>query len=517
MRIAPLLLTLPFCAALAAQTKSVVFTGRFDSVSLDQANERTGGSLSLIREFDLAVATPGANAIARSWMPTTAHAAAWGDGHGDANYARFYNWKTAFERFNFAGPFIKNSDRAKNDPSLFYWTIRDNAVNKVFKVLTANGTTPVQIKPGDFFRWGANGNVEFFLTQAQLQIAKGAPPVGKTESPGAGCICQDAAGNLYYSPAEGGHWVSGNNGTTLPVFCNDGGVVMIDAADITYDANGNVQSIAADKAHMIYEEVATGPNGQPSVRGMVTNAGAWNNTGGAQLITTTKMVGIELDPNGGTMTASWPVGTTFPTVPNLVYTWDSGAWGGTIFSTAVNTVNNLPGSIAVINGTKCGSDQSGVPATGAWLGVKLDTVNFQPTLMGLAIVDGAPVPFTADAPNDGAIQAADTGIFVDLYPGPLQPLYLMLSAGPLGPNLFQPSLDLSSNPLVGTDGWRQLYTANNPTLIALGVGDINGYAYFSLPNIWQPALVGLAVEFQGLRLTSPTTLTLSNPVQMQFK
>ena len=47
--------------------------------------------------------------------------------------------------------------------------------------------------------------------------------------------------------------------------------------------------------------------------------------------------------------------------------------------------------------------------------------------------------------------------------------------------------------------------------------NINGDADVSLPNVWQPALVGLAVEFQGLRLTSPTTVTLSNPVQMQFR
>ena len=171
MRLAHLAFALPFCAVLPAQTKSVVFTGRFDCVSLDQVNERAGGSLSLIREFDLAVATPGAAAIARSWIPTTAHSAAWGDGHGDGNYVRFFNWKAVFDRFNFAGPFVKNSDRAKNDPTRFFWTIRDNAVNKVFKVLTSNGTTPVQIKPGDFFRWGKNGNVEFFITQAQIQKA----------------------------------------------------------------------------------------------------------------------------------------------------------------------------------------------------------------------------------------------------------------------------------------------------------------------------------------------------------
>jgi len=176
-----------------------------------------------------------------------------------------------------------------------------------------------------------------------------------------------------------------------------------------------------------------------------------------------------------------------------------------------------PQSIAVINGTKCGSDIPSVPGNGSWLGVKLDVPNFQPTVMGLAIVDGAPVPFTADAPNDGAIQQADTGIFVDLYPGVATPTYLFLSAGPVGPGLFQPSIDLSANPLLGSDSWKLFYAANNFSLLSIGLGNANGYLTFQLPNIWQPALVGLTVEFQGLRSTSLTSLALSNPVQMQFK
>lgn len=512
--------------SLAAQTPkvSMVFTNRFNSVSLDVANDRTNGALTAVRAFDLAVVTPGAGAIARSWVPTTAHQAMWGDANNTGNYAQFQGWNpfSAPNQFNFTAPFVRHADRNKGNPMLAYFTVRDESTTAptTLNVFTNNGTSTYQVKPGDYFRWGKNGNAEFFITRALILKAKGAPPVGRVESPGIGALCQDAAGNLYWSPQQGGHWVSGNNGPTTPVYCNDGGIVMLDAADITYDANGNVLDVVADKAHMLFEEVTTGPNGQPHIRGMVGNAGAYNYTGTALLTTTTKMVGLQLDPSGGTVTASWPVGTVYPVVPNFVFTWDSGSWAGTIFTTAVNPANNQPGVIATINGVKCGSDQNGIPATGAWWGLQQNVGAFTPTTMGFALIDELKdTPFSADAPNDGAILQADTAIYVDLFPGANVPTYLLLAVGPLVGGKFQGSVDVSGNALIGNDSWKQLFPAVGPALITAGLGNANGYLHFQLPNIWSPALVGLVVEFQGLKISTayPGQLALSNPVQMQFK
>ena len=502
---------------LLAQPRSVIFTGRFGFTSLDSVNERAGGSITQLREFDISVVTPGAGAFARSWLPTTAHSAMWGDAHNDGNYTRFFGWKTYFERFNFAGPFVKYADRGAHDPRRFYWTIRDNLVNKVFQVFTSNGTQSVQIQRGDFFRFGSNGNVEFFITQALIDKARGRDRLMRAEAPGAGCICQDAQGNLYYSPSETGHWVHGNYGISLPVFANDGAIVMIDAVDVTYDANGNVLDVAADKAHVLFEETASGPNGQPSVRTMVGNAGA-NNYNGARIMSSTKMVGLALDPNGGTIFASLPYGNNvFPQVPNFVFCWDSGDYAATIWSTANNPSNQLPGSIAVINGVKMGEDQVAVPGTGAWLGVQLDIPNFQPTLMGIAITDAVPFPsFVADAPNDGAIRQADPLIELDFFTSPLTPVYAVVGLGPVGPGRFQPSADLTG--AVGNEGFRSLYVSGSPLFFPVGITNPNGYTTLTLPNIWNPSLIGVNLVWHGFKSgTGNLAVALSNPVLQQFK
>lgn len=510
-------------APLAAQaTHSVVFTGRFGFVSLDAPNERMGGSLTQLREFDLSVVTPGQNAVARSWVPTTAHSAMWGDGHRDGNHARFYQWKLSYgERFNFAGPFLKYADRNAHDPRLLYWTIRDDAVGKRFEVFTNNGTQTVQIGRGDFFRWGRNGNVEYFITQALIDKARGKDRLNRAESPGAGCIVQDQNRNLYYSPSEGGHWVHGNYGVSQPLFAYDGDIVMIDAADITYDSNGNVQDVNPDVAHSIFPEIGAGPNGQPSIRTIVTNAGAVNFDGGS-ITTTTKMVGLSLDPNGGTISASLPYGTgqVYPVVPNFVFAWDSGNHGATIFSTRLNPTTNAVGSIAVINGVKCGSDLATSPVTGAHLGVQLDKPNFQPTVMGIAVVPVVPyTPFTADAPNDGAILAADPGIFLDVQAGPNQPVFAILAPGPVGTGTFAPSIDLGAQ--VGIEGFRSLYagaTGGGISFLPLGITNASGYVTLSFPNIHASIPTGTTVLWQAFKIGTGTLgLALSNPVLQQFK
>jgi hypothetical protein len=511
-------LALLACAPSFAQARhSVLFTGRFGFTSLDAPNERAGGSITQLREFDVSVVTPGAGAFARSWLPTTAHSAMWGDAHNDGNYVRFFGWKTYFERFNFAGPFVKHADRNKHDPRLFFWTVRDDAVNKPFFVFTSNGTQAVQIQKGDFFRFGRNGNVEYFITQALIDKARGRDRLMRAEQPGAGCICQDAQGNLYYSPAERGHWVHGNYGVSQPVFANDGSIVMIDAADITYDASGNVLDVAADKAHILFEEVMAGPNGQPSVRTMNTNAGA-NNYNGNRIASSTKMVGLALDPNGGTITASLPYGNNvYPTVPNFLWCWDSGDYAATIWSSANHPVNQLPGSIAVINGVKMGEDTPSVPGTGAWLGVLLDIPNFQPTLMGIAITDAVPFPsFVADAPNDGAIQMADASIAIDFFTSPSTPVFAVLGLGPVGNGRFQASTDVTG--LVGNEGFRSLYVTGSPEFFPVGITNASGYVTLTLPNVWNPALVGVNLVWHGFKIGSGSLgVALSNPVLQQFR
>lgn len=528
MRTLPLLGILALTApmALAQNRVSLVYTQRFDAVSLDSVNERVGGSLNQIREFDLAVATPGANAIARSWLPTTAHSAMQGDPHGDNNYAKYFGIKTTFEQFNFAGPFVKFADRGKRDARLVYWTIRDasGVATRTVQAFTTNGTQKVTILPGDFWRWGANGNAEFFVTQALFAKAQGAPPPGRSQTPGADAIVQDAAGNLYFSPRQGGGWVAGNGLSTGPVFCNDGSLCMIRAQDITYDAQGNVQDVVADSAFVLWEEIAAYLGSGPTVRSITVNAKAVDYNGtliDGTAVIPANMVGLALDPNGGTLQANYPHsrtggGQVFQTVPHLIWCWDNGGFAGTIFSSRDNPILGGPGSIAVINSIPCGSDNVSVPANGAWLGLTQDKPNFRPTLMGLATIDElANPPFTADAPKDGVIQPIDANLAVDFFPGPGAPTFLFLCAGPTAAGSFQSSLDVSF--LVGADSFRSAYMLS-PTLITLPIGSGNtfGYLTFSTPNPNSPSLLNSVLLVQGARL-GLSAVELSNPVQLQFK
>ncbi len=499
------------CAPIAAQ-KSVLFTGRFPFTSLDDVNERAGGSITQMSEFDISMVTPGPGAVARTfWQPTTTMETVMGDAYNDGNYTRFQGLKTSyFEQWNFAAPFVKFADQANCTWDKVYWTVRDNAVNKNFTVKTTNGTATAVIQPGDFFRYGKNGSAEFFITQTLIMKAAGAQP--GTFKPGASAICQDAARNLYYSPAQGGHYVTANTG--LPVYQYDGSICMIRAQDITYDALGNVQDVVQDSAFVIFAEIL---NGTTTVRGMMANSGAMNNAGAAITISN-NMVGLALDPNGGTITAAvaWGTNQIFEIVPNFIWVDDGGTYAATVWSTRINPNNSLPGSVAVINGVTMGSTSG--PATGAYWGVKQDIANFQPTTMGLALIDTPAVqPFLADAPNHGAILSTDTNIDWDFHAGPGTVVAAVLSVGPLTPNQVPFGIDASF--LLGNDSFRCIYGLTSQIAsMVVGVTSPGGYANLQLPRPTQGGLTGLSLIVHGIKFTStPIGFAVSNPVISQFK
>ncbi len=519
----PSLASLALASLAAAQGggASAVFVGRFDCTSLDAPNERAGGSLTALSGFDLGWVTPGPQAVARAWAPTTALQAMWGDPIGDADYTKFNGYFP--NDWDWSGPFVRFADRGVARLPVF-WTVRDDRPPGArFDVFAAAATQVVAIRGGDFFRFTHNGNVEFFLRRSLVMKASGVDPLGRLENDAADCLVQDSQGNLYWSPPEAGDWILGND-PAAPVFCSRAGIVMLDAVDITYDLAGNVQDVRADAAHVIFGGyLQGGPNGQPSVHDLVANAAAMDYAGNPIASTASgyyNTVGLALDPLGGTVSASIPrlVGANlvYDTVPNLLFHSDNGTHAATVFSTRVDPTNLNPGALAVINGVKFGSDLLGVPATGTWWGVQQNAALFQPTLMGFALIDRRPVePFAADAPRHGAILPTDPSIDIDLYPGPSAPTFLLLSVGPFGPGRFQPALPLPGS--FSALGFGLLYPVVAPTLtIALGLANPAGYAAFSIANPMNPSHLGIALLFQGVRVRSGS-VELSTPVQVQFK
>lgn len=517
MSTAHALFTITVLASSLAAQNSLVFTGRFPFQSLDTVNERVNGSINRLEEFDFSVVTPGSGAFARSLQPATAHQAYFGDSNADGNYTKFLGFKTYFQSIQMGGLFVKNVDKAVLRSDRVYFTVRSNVAGLQFEAFLNNGAGVAVVRPGDFVRFTGGGNLEYFVTADQLDIAAGPPLTGFTSIKGASALCQDAAGNLYYSPSQGGQWINGNQGG--PFLANDGSIVMIPASAITYDGNGNVLALLPNSAMLLAAENYDGPGlGVLSTWQMVQNAGTFARDG-SPIVTAGifgRVCGLDIDPNGGTFSADFPdLNGTYNTHPNLVFCSDAGSYAGTIWSTANN------GSAAIINGVTCASTISGVPATGSWLGVSLDLPNFQPSLMGL-VVTGQLLyePLVLDMPNFGAIQnsGSQTTIDIDVHGNAVNFIVLLADFNIPAIGGFAPSVPTVFLPLaLDPFSHFQTFPIFAPTDLGLQLTDGNGYATYSLGNPHAGQFAGIPMILQAGALDFLGTITVSNPVQAQFK
>lgn len=518
----------------SAQLQTVLWTGRFPCRSADFVNERPDGAITRIEEFDFAYATPLPGTAARSLLPSTALQCYLGDANGDGNYLKFHAWKTYFQQINLGGIFVKAADRSAVTWDKIYFTVRRNAAATAgnspgalqLEVFTNNGTQVQTLLPGDWLRLLPNGNVEFFMTQAQFAVAVG--PQGGAATVGAGALLQADNGDLYYSPVDGSHTCNGNQ---TPQVAFDGAICKIDAANITYDANGNVAAFAPSSARVLINE--TPASSVPNTRDMTGNSGLVDRLGGALLAPAYgfgKIVGLAFDPNGGTFVPPLAgVGGVQNPEPNLLFTTDAGGWGGGVISTAINPVNLQPGVVAVINGVQMGSTTLGVPSDGSYIGVAAVPGDFQPTYMGFQLVDFiAETPFVLDVatprqvPTDtpynfGFVRtnATQPTLDFDLHGLPLMPFALLLADSPSPPGGFAFSLPASLLPLPLTpDTYDDLFTLLNLQVLAVGFTDLNGYATITLANPNTGGFTGATALFQALGLQA-NGWQLSTPVLLQ--
>lgn len=502
--------------ALVAQTKSILFTGRFPFVSFESINERANGSASRLDEYDFSYVTPGASAGARSLLPASAMNAYFGDANNDADFTKLAGFRTYFEALQIGGLFVKAADKSSVTAAKVWFTVRDNVATKDFELHTTGGTAVHVLRPGDWVRFTANGNLEFFMTADQLDVAAGPPNTGGISVKGAHALLQTAGGDLYYVPVQGGQWVNGNFGS-LPIFAQDGAICKIDAAAITYDASGNIASFAPNSARLIIDELNGGTSPAPiSIRQMLVNSGGMNRDGTPLVATGIygKTCGIDIDPNGGTFVSTYAdLGNNYTTEPNLVFCSDAGGYAGTIISTANS------GSVAVINGVTCGSLTAGVPANGSWLGVNFDYTNFQPSLMSLVLIDPPQDPLLLDMPAMGALQpvATEPNWDIDARGTPLSIVFVLAAFAPSTAGAFVPSLPLGALPPVFTaSSYHDVFIASNPATIGFTVLDVNGFGNLNFANPHNGMFTGLSLVLQSAGFDG-TGFQLSNPVLMQLK
>jgi hypothetical protein len=226
-----------------------------------------------------------------------------------------------------------------------------------FSIAAASANLP-GVLPSDVVRYSGQGVREVFLTEAQLMTATGGTSLNLD------ALAQSAAGDLFLSFALT---------ETLSIgSVDDGDVLMIPAAAITYDASGNVGTITGGSAVRVLTEA--------QLIAMVNNSGFRTSVGG-QVTTAFELSGLELDPNGGTFVTT---GTPPLTVPNLLFVWNDFSNDGAIVSTANN------GSIAVINGVPMGSN---VATQGLQLGWLPDSTGTNGP-GGLALIPLQPPEYT---------------------------------------------------------------------------------------------------------------------------
>ncbi|MFT4513394.1 MAG: hypothetical protein ACI89X_000331 [Planctomycetota bacterium] len=509
-----ILAVLSFAGAAASQVPALVFTGSHPFVSLGAANERPGGAINQITEYDFTLTLPNAGgSIARTLMPATAMHCYLGDANYDGNFLKLHDWKTAYsDPIGLGGVFVREADRTDLSWDKVFFSVRFGApISTAQFEIFVGGGIPYLIEPSDWVRLLPNGDSQWFIAPGQLLQAAGAQQNGT--SVGAGALLQAANGDLYYSPSDGGHWLNSVPG--LPLFAEDGSICKIDAADITYDGNGNISGFAPDSARLLINESLA--SGSPSIRSWVQQAAAFDRVGAAlQAADYGKTGGLAFDPAGGTWTPAYANASgNFVPEPNLIFCTESPEYGGTLFS------SQNGGEVAMLNGVLCGSTTAGVAADGAWLGVQLDIANDQPSLLGLCVIEVPPLPqpFLADQTEFGAlaIAATQSNWDVDFFGEAGMPLLALLSAGPSQPTSYAASLPATIAPLsFGPNSWPDVFLVAPIFTFGATTTDSFGYATVSIPNPNPGGFAGFTMIVQGLSFAS-TGLQLSSPVMVQLQ
>jgi hypothetical protein len=253
---------------------------------------------------------------------------------------------------------------------------------------------------------------------------------------------------------------------------------------------------------------------------MCLNSGATDSIGSRTTITFT-MIGIEIDPNGGTW-SSWQD----TKLPNLIFTFNNtattccggpwGSWHGTVFSTADSSPNN-PGSVAKINGTSMGVTTGN--ADGSWLGIKAGTGHVSaPVVRGLAVLEtgwNPTAPYgnaSLQIENAGTVAIGTNAKFAVQAQRANFPLILAMDVG-LAKGARPSSVPGS---LLGFGGFGGLYVTP-PFLAVSNLGtDAAGRALLSGPIPNDPNLKGLNILMQAVSV-GLTGTHLTNPAVVEFK
>jgi hypothetical protein len=330
MRLLKLLAPLPLIAGLAPAQHTILLIG---GTSTENTLGIDAPEIDTMRPSEIYSVTPvpGIAYTARPFLPVSLQWHYVGDNDTDGQYVEDTTVGSGPAN-NLDAVFIKAGTVGPVTPRDVYFSI-------------ASATSPTTddlpgvVNVSDVLRYSAQGAIEKFLTQAQLNVACGLTSTSTTMNLDA--LCQSVAGDLFFSLAT----TTTVNGTSMV----DGDLLYIPASAINYDVDGNVSTITGGTAVRLATD--------SQMIAMATASGYKSSVGGTISPTSTSfdISGLEMDPNGGT----WVSPEDLQSYPNVIFCWDDFSNDGALISTngggTIATINGVPmASLVATQGTQIG-------------------------------------------------------------------------------------------------------------------------------------------------------------------
>ena len=345
-------------------------------------------------------------------------------------------------------------------------------VRDIFISKESNTGFAAGLDDGDVFRYaGPLGALEFFVTEAQLRTALGTA----STSVDLNALCQNAAGDLFFSCS-----------LSISGIMDDGDLLYIPAAAITYDGSGNITAIAASSAVVAATEA--------EMLAAITASGFKTSTGD-DASTSFDLSGLEIDPAGGT----WTPASSGLTISNLLFAWSGYSNDGAVISTAGG------GSIGMINGVPLAStaatqgDQIGLLPDSTGLG-GLEGIALIPEQQHQLVLENYPVDLHTSTGTGYSWHRVE---LAGMTPNSYAQLFMVF--GPITPGGAVPSTTAFNG---------EFFTFGPSAFNLLPVfTDAKGFGQFSITIPPLPALPGNNIVFQ---VVDYTTRTVSTPAAVQF-
>lgn len=471
--LAKFLPALGFAAALAAQPQTHVY---FVPATPVQAatwclGTPPGCCMDLLTPRDVALVSKlTCQDCARKVAPLTAWNTLTGDADGDADY---------FDNVLFEGidALLIKHHAAQSMRQMF--------VSPSARVGGAVSGLP-GLRPGDVAAvvrdgMGRDGRFLYFLRAEQVRDAFGiTDPLATID---VDAIAQDDAGNVYLSLASDTVLRVRIDGVVLPRTLHDGGIAVIPASAITYDAAGNVSAVVANGGMILLSE--------PSVDAIVAHAG-FQDSAHHCVTGLDNLTALEIDRRGvcGPLNVRW--GTATFAFSHLIF------GGDTLVMGLLTTCGG--GAIVELGATPCPMGRGcadAVASTGFEFGV-LSATHVQ----ALAVVDD-PQPYhlvlDTCTPEIGAPGSLTLGVEY-----PAGPAAVALSLAPLAAGGVASSLPTPWGP---AEGFPDLYPFGLLHIFPLTSSTLT----LTLPPGVVSNLVFQAVEMHpiyGLELSAPITVVV---------